>query len=305
MVKWMKRGMLLLGLAAVLFAAASHGGARSDRTIEPIYIFGDAGFVNAPAVVGGTGIAADPYLIEGWTIRTPDADYGIYIDHTMSHFVIRDCAVEHTRSVGIYLNSVSNGRIEDCIVRRNGVGIYLLHSCDNILRGNRIIENDYGLVLTAHSCRNLGSDNLWGENGLDVLDRGRDNRFGLSDEGTPLPAPSTEGEPSETIEEIPASEVDVQTESLAGEGEEEPPAVSEKGAAEDGSVSEATPPPPIETTVQTAPCVLSLDVEIEPVQTGPEIVQTPSAVLDPPCLQTVSEIAAPCAVQTNSAGTSE
>ena len=312
MTKWMRTwsfpilSMVLLGLVVIVFAAVSHGGTRSERNMEPIYIFGDAGFTNNPAVVGGTGTSADPYLIEGWTIRTPDADYGIYIDHTTSHFVIRDCAVEHTRSVGIYLNSASNGRIEGCTVRRNGVGIYLLHSCDNILRGNRIVENDYGLVLTAHSCRNIGIDNLWGENGLDVLDRGRDNRFGLSDEGTPLPAPSAEEEPLVVTGEVSAGGADVQTESIT-EPEEGPSLVaSEEAAGDDPVSSDGIPPLLLETTVQTAPCTLSSDMEIETMQTGSELVQTPSAVLDLPCLQTVSEmIVAPCAVQTDSAGTSE
>jgi parallel beta-helix repeat protein len=271
-----------VGLLAVVFASASHGGIRGDVATEPIYIFGDAGFANAPAVVGGTGTAADPYLIEGWTISTPEADYGIYIDHTASHFVIRDCTVEHTRSIGIYLNSVTNGRIEACILRRNGVGIYLLHSSDNVLKGNRIVENDYGLVMAAHSCRNVGTDNLWEENGLDVLDRGRDNRFGLSAE---------EGPPSAETEETPASAAVVQTVSVTVEREEEP-------------VEEISPPSiealplPAEAALQTAPCVLSPDAELE-------TVQTPSETLYLPCIQTASEIVTPAAVQTGSGGASE
>ena len=105
--------------------------------------------------------------------------------------------------------------------------------------------------------------------------------------------------------EVPVSGVDVQTESLIVEGEGEPSPVSEEGSTEDGSASEEIPPPLSETTVQTVSCTLFPGAEIETVQTGSEIVQTPSAVIDPPCLQTVSEIVAPCAVQTDSEGASE
>ena len=284
-------GVFFFVLLILVTASASHGGTRAESiSSEPIYIFGDTGFVNAPAVVGGTGTTEDPYLIEGWTISTPEADYGIYIDHTTSHFVIRDCTVEHTRSVGIYLNSVTNGRIEACTLRRNGVGIYLLHSYDNILKGNRIVENDYGLVMTAHSYWNIGTNNLWKENGLDVLDRGRDNRFGLSDE-----ARSSSTETTET----PAS---VQTAPVAVERGEEPPLVLEEPGEED-SFPKEIPHPSIEAISaeaagQTAPCVLSPNVEWE-------MPQTPSAALDLSDIQTTSEVVAPTAVQTASERASE
>ena len=280
---WGRLGVLafFLGLLGLVAVATSYGGNRADNvSTEPIYIFGDAGFVNAPAVIGGTGTAENPYLIQGWTISTPEADYGIYIDHTTSHFVVRDCTVEHTRSVGIYLNSVRNGHIEDCTVRRNGVGIYLLHACDNILKGNRIVENAYGVVMTAHSCRNIGVDNLWEENGLDVLDRGRDNRFGLSDSKSPLTPPSVvEVAPPETT-----------------------PAVEEEEA-----LFPASEPSEGEKEDETGEEIVSGEA-FQPLNYGistDEAIQTPSEILYLPYVQTPSELVEPSAVQTGSEEASE
>jgi parallel beta-helix repeat protein len=139
-------------------------------THEPIYIYGDEGFTYANGVMSGSGSEADPYVIEGWSISPRSADYGIYIDHTTSHFVIRDCVIERARIAGVYLNSVANGRIEKVQVSRSDAAIYLLNSRDNRIASSVIAECRYGVVMGAQSQDNVVSGNSFLDNGLPAFD---------------------------------------------------------------------------------------------------------------------------------------
>ena len=85
------RGILAAVLLCVLGAGITLAQGWAPR--GPIYIFGDEGFTWENGVIGGSGTPDDPYIIEGWVIDTLGYDYGIYIDHTTAHFVLRDCIV--------------------------------------------------------------------------------------------------------------------------------------------------------------------------------------------------------------------
>jgi parallel beta-helix repeat protein len=135
-------------------------------TREPIYIYGDDEFTYSNGVMSGSGAAADPYIIEGWNISPANADYGVYVDHTTSHFVIRDCVIGGARIAGVYFNSVENGRIEKVQIFGSDTAIYLLNA-----RGNRIVESvisecRYGVVMAAVSQENVITGNSFLGNGL-------------------------------------------------------------------------------------------------------------------------------------------
>ena len=95
---------------------------------EPIYIFGDSDFTEDNGVRSGDGSRNNPYVIEGWLIDAPNADYGIYVDHTTKHFVVRDCIVERARLAGVYFNTVRNGLVERSQISLSDVAVYLLNS---------------------------------------------------------------------------------------------------------------------------------------------------------------------------------
>jgi len=131
---------------------------------EPIYIYGND----------------DPYIIEGWRIDQPPADYGIYIDHTTAYFVIRDCVIEGTSQAGIYFNTVKNGRVEDTQIGLSDTAIYLLDSSFNIFERNVIAESKYGVVAAAMSQENIFTGNTFLDNGLNGHDPHRRNQWDLN-----------------------------------------------------------------------------------------------------------------------------
>ena len=146
---------------------------------EPIYIYGNAGFTVENGVFSGSGTPENPYVIEGWRIDTPEADYGIYVDHTTAHFVIRDCVIEGTSMAGIYFNTVRNGRVEDTQIGLSDTAVYLLDSSYNTFERNVIAESKYGVVAAANSRDNVITGNSFLGNGLNGHDPHRWNQWNL------------------------------------------------------------------------------------------------------------------------------
>ena len=145
----------------------------------PIYIYGNDGFTVENGVFSGSGTATDPYVIEGWRIDQPEADYGFYIDHTTAHFVIRDCVIEGTRMAGVYFNTVQNGRVENTQIGLSDTAVYLLDSSFNIFERNVIAESKYGVVTAANSRDNVISGNSFLDNGLNGHDPHRWNQWNV------------------------------------------------------------------------------------------------------------------------------
>jgi len=144
---------------------------------EPIYIYGNSGFTVENGVFSGTGTADDPYIIEGWRVDRPDADYGIYVDHTTAYFVIRDCVVEGTRIAGIYFNTVRNGRVEDTQIGLSDTAVHLLDSSNNVFERNVFAECKVGVSTAATSRDNVITNNTFLDNGLNGHDPNRWNRW--------------------------------------------------------------------------------------------------------------------------------
>ena len=186
-----RRLMVYLGAAGILLASvALMGGSAGDGFLwyhsrGPIYIYGDAGFTAANGVIGGTGTADDPYVIEGWQVAVayPYTDYGIYVDHTSRYFVIRHCAVEGARDAAIRFNTVQNGRIEQCLLVGSGAGIELENARYNVITANMIRNNMYGVAMLFGAAGNLAYDNSFLDNGLAALDRERANLWSMDGVG--------------------------------------------------------------------------------------------------------------------------
>jgi len=108
----------------------------------PITIIGDANFTRENGVVGGSGTADDPYIIEGWKIDADGYDYGISIKYTTKYFVIRNCEIVNALMYGIALAYVENGYIANNTIANNlGHGVYLRGSDKNVIEYNNIISN--------------------------------------------------------------------------------------------------------------------------------------------------------------------
>jgi len=162
---------LVVVLSVVLVGGQVGGGGYLWwGTREPIYIYGDDEFTIENGVMSGSGTAGDPYVIEGWRVDSPRADYGIYVDHTTAHFVIRDCVIERTRLAGIYFNTVRNGCIDGVQIGLADTAVYLLDSTHNVFAGNVIAESRYGMVMGANSKDNLVAGNAFLGNGMNAYD---------------------------------------------------------------------------------------------------------------------------------------
>ena len=163
--------MVFAVVSVVLMGGESNNGLLWWRAHEPIYIYGDNAFTLQNGVVSGSGTAADPYVIEGWYIDASPTDYGIYIDHTSAHFVIRGCVVEKARDAGIYLNSSTNAVIEKSQLTLGEAGVRLLNSSGNLIRENVIANNHYGIVMMLGSQGNTIQGNSFINNGTNALDQ--------------------------------------------------------------------------------------------------------------------------------------
>jgi len=179
----MRKKGVLLGVSAVLAlmivlpaSGQVDGGGRCWTDRETIYIHGNKGFTPQNGVTSGCGTKDAPYVIEGWRIITCGADFGVNIESTSAHFVIRNCVIEGA-SAGVRLLNASNGSIEGCLLLRNERGILLENSRFNGIVANLFAENRIGaeltlgsrdntvtrnsFVLNARSAHDPGGRNLW------------------------------------------------------------------------------------------------------------------------------------------------
>ncbi|MCK5265305.1 MAG: right-handed parallel beta-helix repeat-containing protein, partial [Candidatus Thorarchaeota archaeon] len=99
-------------------------GVLSYETHDPIYIVNDTDLA-ATAVSEsweGDGSSETPFLIQGYEIS--DEQYLIYIQDTTLHFEILDCNLTYAESA-IYLENVTNGVIQNCLIDIPFNGIYM------------------------------------------------------------------------------------------------------------------------------------------------------------------------------------
>ena len=162
-------------MAIVILSVVLVGGQTGDGfvwwgTREPIYIFGNDGFTRENGVVAGSGSAADPYIIEGWQIDMTNAAYGIYISNTTRHFIIRRCVIKLAGGAAIRLSTVRNGRIEENRLTLSDIGIHLINSHTNIITGNVVAYNHFGVVMAIGSRGNTIYGNSFIDNGLNGHD---------------------------------------------------------------------------------------------------------------------------------------
>lgn len=139
---------LLVGLAAVLafgfpFLTSVPGPVSAVAPHPPILIVGDAEFIPANGVTGGSGTSADPYVIDGWDIDASTA-HGIKIQNTRAHFVVRDSSVHSGRTggfTGIVLENATDGSVHNLDVSNNSVGIVIQTSSRIAVTNNTVSSN--------------------------------------------------------------------------------------------------------------------------------------------------------------------
>ena len=94
----------------------------------------------------GSGIAGDPYVIEGLYINAQGVGGGIHIRNTDKHFIVRNCWVNnsgtHHMNAGVLLRTSENGIIQDNIFTYTEKGVYVITYCSNItVSGNYMVSD--------------------------------------------------------------------------------------------------------------------------------------------------------------------
>lgn len=113
----------------------------------PIDIEGNGNFTAANGVVSGTGTAADPYVIAGWTIAAPPG-IGVQIRGTSAHAVVRDLEVSAAPVAGYYLFSVSNVTLTNVTAYAcGGEGVRVESSRDVVVSASTLLGNQAGAVV--------------------------------------------------------------------------------------------------------------------------------------------------------------
>lgn len=105
----------------------------------------------------GIGTLDDPYIIENITIDCQALEYGIQIRNSQSFFIVRNCSVYNQGNFSgrgsIMLYNVSNGRFINNNITSNHNGIRLDRCKDNLIEGNIVLNNTWGVTLI-HSINN-------------------------------------------------------------------------------------------------------------------------------------------------------
>lgn len=147
---------LAILLIALLALASIPEGGVSLEPHDPIRITGNSEFTAENGVVSGSGTAEDPYLIEGWlmTEAVIGADYGIWLENTDAHVVIRNCQIVPP-DTGIRLEHTSNIIIENVTINGGHQGIYAYNSSNLVIRNSEIshIAGDALLLYSGSNVR--------------------------------------------------------------------------------------------------------------------------------------------------------
>ncbi|MBU0498153.1 MAG: right-handed parallel beta-helix repeat-containing protein [Candidatus Thermoplasmatota archaeon] len=134
---------------------------------RPIFIEGNNNFTRANGITSGGGTENNPYILEGWIIKSNILNPAIYIQNVNVYFVIRNCYLynQFKKGNGLVFSNVENGIIENTTITGHNTGILfsspdeIYGSSHNIIKNNRITHNSDGIYF-AHTISYYHSDNI-------------------------------------------------------------------------------------------------------------------------------------------------
>lgn len=118
----------------------------------------------------GSGILADPFVIENVTINGQNSGIGIIIQNTNDYFIINNCTF-YNSTTGMRLINVNYGTINNCSVYDNDDnGMYLDQCSNNTISNCSVYENGhYGILIDEDCYSNLVQDNDFKDNQYEGL----------------------------------------------------------------------------------------------------------------------------------------
>jgi parallel beta-helix repeat protein len=183
-------GILALAILAVAFAGTYLATKVPPPQVEisstpatrgPIKIGEDADFTRVGAGKGcectraGSGTERDPYVISDWVINASGST-GINVFGTDSYFTIQRVQVQgDNQSIGINLDQVKNGRIEESFIISNFKAVYVSQSSNLQFINNTIEEDTYGIHLEASHSNQVSSNHFNEIGSVAIFVRGSEN----------------------------------------------------------------------------------------------------------------------------------
>ncbi len=144
--------VVMLFLTVLTFALLGTAQGVGDTILKPhapIYINGNSDFTTENGVVSGSGTEDDPYIIEGWEIDCTTGwhghndirNVGILVAKTSAYFVIRKVRFFGEGAVigTLFHDTVTHGRIEDCLFDKIPLGIQIQFSHGNAIARNTFV----------------------------------------------------------------------------------------------------------------------------------------------------------------------
>lgn len=148
-----------LSLLEVACGVSAQGGAH-----DPILIDGNADFKSANGVIGGSGTALDPYIIEGWDIGGTPTENCIEIRDTTAFFVIRNCSL--LVSDGIVFSNVENGTLTSVSTYACHESLRMENSTDVTVNACHFDSANCGIRINNSNrvtiTNNIDTNNAWG-----------------------------------------------------------------------------------------------------------------------------------------------
>lgn len=134
----MLKGSILSLIFLSLFLFEANLEVRGDPIDASLVIHSDSDFITHG--FSGNGSSSNPYIIENLNLDA-NLTYGIYINDTTKHFIIKNCNISHY-VYGIYLYNVAAGTgvIEENILHDVGRGIYVYYSDQQVVRRNTFLN---------------------------------------------------------------------------------------------------------------------------------------------------------------------
>ncbi len=161
-------------LLVLLSVTAFAGDGIEHRAIE---ISNDYEFTVENGVCSGSGTLDDPYIIENWIIDAGYDTYGIRIHGTTRAFIIRNVEISGASKSAIYLSYVKNGKIENCTIEGNWVGITLNFSSLNRISGTTLANNTDGIRFYFSSSNQILRNTFEGNEAAIWLDASNENEL--------------------------------------------------------------------------------------------------------------------------------
>ena len=168
-------GLFCTAFLLVLVSAIAFAGSGVER--RAIVISNDYEFTVENGVCSGSGTLSDPYIIENWIIDAGYDNYGIKIHGTARAFIIRNVRISGAAKSAVYLSYVKNGKIEDCVLEANWVGVTLNFSSINRIAGCVFADNTDGIRFYFSSNNQILTNTFEDNEAAIWLDASHDNEL--------------------------------------------------------------------------------------------------------------------------------